>query len=489
MSSGDRVAAGLQAVARGQVQPLKALFDGFDLLPSPSFLDAIGDISADGCLPSLGDSAATTYQMASDSLSPAGVHEGSVLDKEELAAIMQYTSETPVLYKVMNDKCYDPNRRVMKPFLRYMWLLMNALRALEPFSEQMVFRGVKRDLRADYPEGRVVTWHGFASCTKRISVLSNPDFLGASGPRTQFIIQLTQGQARDITPYSFFEEGEVMLQPGCRFVVKDVLPLGAGLTQIQLVEMPSTMWLLDISRSTSAGHGGTRTMSGSTPVAERAFDLYLRGRVQEAVGVLCIAPDDVDARSILGRFYVEGKGVPKDVARGLPMLLEGAQQGSPWAQYSLGTCYLGGMGVEKDIRRAVELFTLAAAQHNAPGQFKLGSLYEDGVGVKKDIQRAIELYTLAADQGNTSAQFNLARCHEIGIGVAKDAKRAVQLYRLAADQGHARAQNNLACCYEHGDGVEQDIQKAMELYQLAAAQGHTLAQSNLRSLQGGCRLQ
>ena len=101
-------------------------------------------------------------------------------------------------------------------------------------------------------------WHGPSSCTKRISVLADPNFLGAVGLRTQFIIQLTQGQARDITKYSFFQgtEDEVLIPPGCRFRVEDVLALGAGLTQIQLVELPSKMWILDISRSSSSsGHG------------------------------------------------------------------------------------------------------------------------------------------------------------------------------------------------------------------------------------------
>ena len=73
------------------------------------------------------------------------------------------------------------------------------------------------------------------------------------------MIRLTQGQARDITQYTFFPEDEVLLPPGCRFRVEDVLPLGAGLTQIMLLELPSTMWILDISRSSSSpGFGGTQ---------------------------------------------------------------------------------------------------------------------------------------------------------------------------------------------------------------------------------------
>ena len=72
-------------------------------------------------------------------------------------------------------------------------------------------------------------WHGFVSTTKNIEVLSNAMFLGQTGTRTIFSIRLTQGQARDITRYSLLPaEDEVMVPPGCRFVVCAVLPL-AGL--------------------------------------------------------------------------------------------------------------------------------------------------------------------------------------------------------------------------------------------------------------------
>jgi hypothetical protein len=35
------------------------------------------------------------------------------------------------------------------------------LKQVKPYPASTVFRGVKADLRADYPEGREITWHGF----------------------------------------------------------------------------------------------------------------------------------------------------------------------------------------------------------------------------------------------------------------------------------------------------------------------------------------
>ena len=64
-----------------------------------------------------------------------------------------------------------------------------------------MYRGVRADLRAEYPEGREVTWHGFCSTTKSVSVLNNEMFCGNAGDRTIFAIALTQGPPPGQPPY------------------------------------------------------------------------------------------------------------------------------------------------------------------------------------------------------------------------------------------------------------------------------------------------
>ena len=44
----------------------------------------------------------------------------------------------------------------------------------------------------------------------------------------------------------------MLLPPGCRFKVESVLPQGADLTIIQLTELPSMEWIVDLSPSPSA---------------------------------------------------------------------------------------------------------------------------------------------------------------------------------------------------------------------------------------------
>ena len=75
---------------------------------------------------------------------------------------------------------------------------------------------------------------------------------GQTGVRTFFIIKLTQNQAREITRYSLLPgEDEVLLPPGCQFRVTSVLPQG-DLTIIQVEELPSTAWILDLHVAAAA---------------------------------------------------------------------------------------------------------------------------------------------------------------------------------------------------------------------------------------------
>ena len=96
----------------------------------------------------------------------------------------------------------------------------------------------------------------FVSATKSMAVLSNPMFCGDSGKRMIFAIHLTQGQAREITRYSLVAgEDEVLLPPGCRFRVESVLRQG-DLSIIQLKELPSDEWIVDISPAAKAAQVG-----------------------------------------------------------------------------------------------------------------------------------------------------------------------------------------------------------------------------------------
>ena len=90
-----------------------------------------------------------------------------------------------------------------------------------------VWRGVKGvDLRAQYPKDKEGWWWAFSSTTMQLQTLSNDQFLGISGVRTVFMIEIVNGV--DLQRYSAFQasEAEVLLYPGTKLKVVGSMEMG-----------------------------------------------------------------------------------------------------------------------------------------------------------------------------------------------------------------------------------------------------------------------
>ena len=137
-------------------------------------------------------------------------------------AVHVYTQDSP-FYKELNRILRLRDRAALKPFFPYLKLVLDAKHKL-PRYEGTVWRGVKGiNLLSKYPKGKEVYWWAFSSTTKELSTLQNPQFLGQTGLRTVFNIQVKR--AVDIVPYSIFQgsdsEAEVLLFPGAKLRVVD----------------------------------------------------------------------------------------------------------------------------------------------------------------------------------------------------------------------------------------------------------------------------
>ena len=116
---------------------------------------------------------------------------------------------------------------------------MQARTKLPPYARS-VWRGVKGvDLRDKYPPDKEVYWWAFSSTTKKLATLTNPMFLGTTGVRTVFMIEIASGV--DIERYSSFREeaseAEVLLFPGTKLKVVDAMDMGNGLCQVHMREL------------------------------------------------------------------------------------------------------------------------------------------------------------------------------------------------------------------------------------------------------------
>lgn len=137
------------------------------------------------------------------------------LTRDESAAIYLYTMENgdDSLYKVLNSVLRSKDRRKMKSWLPYLKLFDVGVQKL-PDVYQDVWRGIQKDIRAQYKKNDIITWWGISSCSTSVDILER--FL--KPPATLFLIEGIHG--KDISRYtSVPAEQEVLLRPGVQLHV------------------------------------------------------------------------------------------------------------------------------------------------------------------------------------------------------------------------------------------------------------------------------
>eukprot|EP00698_Gefionella_okellyi_P024208 TRINITY_DN847_c0_g1_i10.p1 TRINITY_DN847_c0_g1~~TRINITY_DN847_c0_g1_i10.p1 ORF type:complete len:393 (-),score=99.70 TRINITY_DN847_c0_g1_i10:69-1247(-) len=196
--------------------------------------------------------------------------QDELLTQDEVAAVHIYTQQSP-WYPTLNERLRERDRELLKPFFPYIRLLLTALYKLPPWAG-ILFRGVKRDLRADFKPKSKKIWWAFSSAATRLDVMQSEQFLGKTGDRTLFHIATSMGV--DIQRYSAFStsEAEVLLLPGTCVVVDSVLDLGNGVVMVQLKEQ-IVKGLLDFERSmvtTASADLPASPQAAMTPPAAKA---------------------------------------------------------------------------------------------------------------------------------------------------------------------------------------------------------------------------
>ncbi|CAF4673180.1 unnamed protein product [Rotaria socialis] len=170
------------------------------------------------------------------------------LSIDEAASITLYSMEwqpqDECLYHVLNKTLRNVNRRKLTPWFLFLKLILTALAHL-PSMARTVYRGVKQDLRKEYPKGKIFVWWGFSSCTTTLDVLQNELFLGETGRRTFFTIECDSG--KDIRKYSCYQaEDEILLPAARQFKVVACLSQGKDFYMIQLKEIQPPFPLIEL---------------------------------------------------------------------------------------------------------------------------------------------------------------------------------------------------------------------------------------------------
>jgi TPR repeat protein len=212
------------------------------------------------------------------------------------------------------------------------------------------------------------------------------------------------------------------------------------------MEVPSALVLLaqnirTTDRVRALGLFETAAAAGNVPAMRQGGLLFsIRdepGDMKRAVSLFEQGAKLGDTASIflVGESYYFGKGVPRDVGKGLAYLEEAAAKDEPHALDRLGDHYFK----EKNYAKARAAFEKAWSLEWVPAIGNLGVLYVNGNGVPKDEAKAAGLFKMGAEKGDAPAMVLYARCLEAGLGVRANRTEAVKWYRQAADQGDPAA--------------------------------------------------
>ncbi|KAL7747521.1 hypothetical protein RI367_007113 [Sorochytrium milnesiophthora] len=179
-----------------------------------------------------------------------------------------------------------------------------------------------------------------------------------------------------------------------------------------------------------------------------------------------------EAMTALGRLFMSGKGVPRNMSKAVEWYLKAAEQGCPAAMTALAQLLEKGL-----VARSILSSQDATPQTRSRSPTQPESYTK--VILKKDEAKAMDYYRQAMKKQHTPAFHGLACLYLRN----SDYANAVPLFRqAAADHHYPPSMNRLGMCYEQGQGVLRDHVLAKHWYEQASRRGHANGTSNLAYL-------
>ena len=217
------------------------------------------------------------------------------------------------------------------------------------------------------------------------------------------------------------------------------------------------------------------------PPPDLAFAAFQRGyfvtALREATKRIDANPDDGPAMTLMAELYRNGLGVRRDLAEADRWYRLASDRGDVQATFALGRAYLEGDGVDKDMGRAKALFEQAAKSNHPGALYNLGIMATDATVA--DFARAADYFQKAMNAGDMDAAYALAMFYREGTGVPQDKQKGAKLLKSAADENNVAAQVEYGIALFNGDGVAKDESGAAKYFLKAAGRENPIAQNRL----------
>ena len=177
---------------------------------------------------------------------------------------------------------------------------------------------------------------------------------------------------------------------------------------------------------------------------------------------------DKKAKHNLASMYINQEGGLTDIATGIQLLQELADDGELLSISSLAYCYMNGTGVEKDTNKALELYQTASDRGMGMASYSIGAYY---INECHDVEKGVKYCEKASEQGFALAASILAQMYEQGMGIEKDWDKAMSFLKRAAELGDP------ACQLKHGLLIsKEDREEGLEYMMRSAQQNFPPAQ-------------
>lgn len=194
-----------------------------------------------------------------------------------------------------------------------------------------------------------------------------------------------------------------------------------------------------------------------------------------------VSEDNEFAEYLLGKAYLKGEDIEQNLYRAEDLLRKSSAQGNKYAKYTLGKAYLDCELFLQNSPKAIKLITESAEKNFAPAQYLLGKLLYKGEMIPQDLKKAIEYLEKAAEQKNPYAAY-LAGKIRLTENTVKDIPKAIYKFEIAAENGSDFAEYMLGKMYLYGKEVECDYDRAIVYLTASAEHGNQYAQQLLHSI-------
>lgn len=151
-----------------------------------------------------------------------------------------------------------------------------------------------------------------------------------------------------------------------------------------------------------------------------------------------------DSLQYLSSAYLKGKGVRRNIEKGMHYLKLASESGNVKASLDYAEHLWKGTHTDKNLSRAVAILKKL---NDSNAQYMLGEIFRENA----EYEKAFDYYLKGAENSHVYAQYAVALAFATGQGVKRDMQEAKKWLRSAASLGHGDARKKLEELGENWD--------------------------------------